>query len=149
MRWLLVFALESHFLQTFKIEGRGARARFEKRATNYIKSTAPKEYHDILIPSRYPDGRLEVEVACKRRIFDGEGYISCLNDKNVELTTDQCVKINEKSITLQSGRELEADIIICANGFRSDQFSLQMDVINGEGLKLEDYVSKDLRMAGA
>lgn len=95
----------------------------------------------MLIPSRLPNGKMEIEVACKRRIFDGEGYIPCLNDKNVELTNDECVQINENSVTLKSGRELEADIIICANGFRGEMFSLQMDIKNGEGLRLEDYVS--------
>lgn len=68
----------------------------------------------MLLPTRG-----EVQVACKRRIFDA-GYIPSLNRDNVELTTDQAAEITEGGVTLKSGRKIEADVIVLANGFKTD-----------------------------
>jgi len=60
--------------------------------------------------------------------------------KNVELTNDQVVEIKEHSVILQSGREIACDVLVHANGFNSENNSLQMDIIGPSG-SLIDYVS--------
>lgn len=68
-RFGVAMFLESHFLQADKKWGKGARDRYAAVCRRYVEQSAPKEYHSMLIPS--PD---EVQVACKRRIFD-DGYM--------------------------------------------------------------------------
>lgn len=43
----------------------------------------------------------------------------------------------------QPHRKIPADVIILANGFQTDQYALQMKIINGQGKSLEDYWKKD------
>lgn len=133
-RYIIAAVLESHFLQAFKKDGAGARKRFAAVSKRYVQRCAPPEYHDVIIPR---DG--ELEVACKRRIFDSSGYIPCLGRKNVDVTRDQAAQIDADTVTLQSGRKLHADVIILANGFQTDQFACQMAIRNAEGLRLEEY----------
>lgn len=143
--------LESHFLQADRKYGKGARKRYAKVCRRYITSCAPKEYHELLLPTQK-----ELQVACKRRIIDaGYMYVRILvfldsdsNEstrpslarKNVELTNDQVVKIEENGVILESGRHIPADIIIHANGFKTETFSLQMEIYGPNG-SLRDYVS--------
>lgn len=132
-RLSVVMLCESHFLQAFRQDGKGARDRVAKRATDYIRRCAPVEYHDLLIPK--PG---ELEVACKRRIFDST-YVPSLGRPNVELTNDQAAEIVEDGLILNSGRKVKADVIILANGFQTDQYALQMEIKNGKGKTLEQY----------
>ncbi|PWN86702.1 FAD/NAD(P)-binding domain-containing protein [Acaromyces ingoldii] len=133
-RYIIAALLETHFLQTFKEDGKGARERFAALSRNYVQQCAPPEYHDIIIPKNG-----ELEVACKRRIFDSSGYIPCLGRKNVDITNDQAARIEEDSVILRSGRKVEADVIVLANGFKTDQFACQMAIRNAEGMRLEEY----------
>lgn len=134
---LFVIALcESHFLQTFIKDGTAARERIATVSRDYVKRCAPKEYHDIILPR--PG---ELEVSCKRRIYD-DGYVVSLGRPNVELTNDQAAEIVSDGVILQSGRKVEADVIVLANGFQTDKYACQMEVRNGKGQKLEDYWKK-------
>ena len=74
----------------------------------HIRTTAPVEYHDFLIP-KYP-------FACKRVILDG-GYLKCLNQPNVELVYDPIKEITAKGVVCASGREHEVDVLILGTGF--------------------------------
>ena len=106
---------ESHFLQVFKQDGQSARERFARLSRTYITRAAPRELVPFLLPSEE-----EVQVACKRRIFDGNpGYIPSLNRKNVELTSDAITEIVRDGVLLKSGRKVEADVIILATGFKT------------------------------
>lgn len=136
-RFCVIVLCESHLLQAFKKDGKAARERVAARSTAYIKRCAPAKYHDLLIPK--PG---ELEVACKRRIFDST-YIPSLGRENVELTGDQAAEIVKDGVILKSGRKIEADVIILANGFQTDQFALQMEIKNAQGKTLEDYWKKE------
>ncbi|MCO5575620.1 hypothetical protein L7F22_029422 [Adiantum nelumboides] len=136
-RYIVAAVLESHFLQAFKKDGKEARQRFAAVSKRYVERCAPPEYHDIIIPK---DG--ELEVACKRRIYDSSGYVPCLGRKNVDVTRDQAAKIEADSVTLQSGRKVHADVIVLANGFQTDQFACQMAIRNAKGVRLEEYWKK-------
>lgn len=132
-RYSVVLLAESHFLQAFKNDGKSARKRVAQRSKAFIEHCAPKEYHDLLIPR--PG---ELEVACKRRIFDST-YVPSLARPNVDLTNDQAAEIVEDGVILRSGKKVHADVILLANGFQTDQFALQMEINNGSGLTLEQY----------
>lgn len=54
------------------------------------------------------------------------------------MTTDQVKEIVENGIILESGRSVPADIIVHANGFKAETFSLQMEIY-GEQRSLRDY----------
>ena len=136
-RLAVITLCESHFLQTFRKDGKGARDRYAAVSREYVKRCAPKEYHDMIIPK--PG---ELEVSCKRRIFD-EGYIVSLGRPNVELTNDQAAEIVNDGVILQSGRKVEADVIVLANGFQTDKYACQMEIRNGKGQRLEDYWRKE------
>ncbi|PWN45832.1 FAD/NAD(P)-binding domain-containing protein [Ceraceosorus guamensis] len=131
-RWVIALVIETHFLQAFKHDGVAARERFANVCRKYVKECAPPEYHHLLLPD--PE---KVPVACKRRIFDN-GYIPSLGRSNVELTNDQAKEIVSDGVILQSGRKLEADVIVLANGFRTDGVQ-SFDVINGNGVTLSQY----------
>ena len=72
--------------------------RREAMSMKHIRTTAPEEYHDFLIP-KYPFG-------CKRLISVG-GYLKCLNEPNVELVYDPIKEITAKGVVCASGREHE------------------------------------------
>lgn len=132
-RFCVITLCESHFLQTFIKDGKGARERFASVSREYVRRCAPKEYHDMIIPR--PG---ELEVSCKRRIYD-DGYIVALGRPNVELTNDQAAEIVKDGIILQSGRKVEADIIVLANGFQTDKYACQMEIRNSKGQRLEEF----------
>lgn len=132
-RLAVALFLESHFLQADRRYGEGSRRRYMEVCQRYIRKCAPPEYHDILLPDP-----TQIEVACKRRIFDA-GYIPALCRKNIELTTDQAVQITRDSVVLASGREIKADVIVLATGFKTDKYILQMDIIGSDGRSLEEY----------
>ncbi|TFY56722.1 hypothetical protein EVG20_g8819 [Dentipellis fragilis] len=92
----------------------GIVGRLMKRAmTNYVKQTAPSEYHDLVIPS-YPPG-------CKRLIID-TGYLSALHRPNLTLTGDGIEKFTETGIITQKGDHIPFDVIIYATGFTTNRF---------------------------
>lgn len=68
-------------------------------------------------------------------MFD-DSYIPSLNLDNVELTDDQAVRITHDSVVLKSGRELKADVIILASGFKSGETAVQMTVHGRNGKEL-------------
>ncbi|TKY86587.1 hypothetical protein EX895_004736 [Sporisorium graminicola] len=132
-RFNLAMYMESHFIQSDRCYGRGSRKRYVETCQRYVRECAPREYHDMLLPDP-----TQIQVACKRRIFDN-GYIPALCRKNVELTTDQAVRITEESVILASGREVKADVIVLATGFNPDKYILQMDIVGADGTSLEQY----------
>ena len=61
-----------------------------------------------------------------------------LNRNNVALTNKRAVEITEDSVLLEDGTSVPADIIVHANGFKTETFSLQMD-IRGQDMSLAEY----------
>ncbi len=100
----------------------------QKMAEGYMRKAAPKRYLDMVIP--------EFELGCKRRIFDS-GYLSSLHKPNMRLTNEAAVEILENGVRLGSGEVVEADTIVLANGFQTNEYLGNVDIIgwNGETLK--------------
>lgn len=54
----------------------------------------------------------------QRRVFDA-GYYRSLNEPNVELVADDSVERAEgNKVFTRNGREIEADVVVLATGFR-------------------------------
>ncbi|KAJ3514913.1 hypothetical protein NLJ89_g2093 [Agrocybe chaxingu] len=77
------------------------------------RSTAPKEYHDILIPS-FP-------VGCRRIIY-GSTYFSVLRRPNVGISRSGIASVYSNGVITEDGKSLPFDVIICATGFVVDTF---------------------------
>ncbi|KFY31398.1 hypothetical protein V493_01149 [Pseudogymnoascus sp. VKM F-4281 (FW-2241)] len=110
--------------------GRHIRSALEASLSAYIRRTAPPQYHSDLIPS--------YSFGAKRPILD-HGYLACLSSPKVNL-------VKSKSTTVVGGNRLAddngnvypADIIILANGFKSQQLLMPMKVKGLDGVELRE-----------
>lgn len=110
------------------------RKRWELDATEYIQTNAPEKYREFLVP--------KTEVGCKRRVND-TGYLASLHRENVELVYDDPVQvIIENGVQTASGRTIQADAIILAHGFETQQSLSLMDIRGEGGITLTDHVSR-------
>ncbi|RDW83753.1 uncharacterized protein DSM5745_04079 [Aspergillus mulundensis] len=125
-RYAIFLYLESYF-STFKVvEGRKTRGQRMRSQIAYLKKMAPEKYYDMLIPM--------MELGCKRRVMDTD-YLACLHRENMELVRhDPIERITAHGVRTESGREVHADAIVLATGFKGSQplFPLGNE-IRGEG----------------
>ncbi|KAJ9137100.1 Monooxygenase [Pleurostoma richardsiae] len=130
---LLVYLGAENELRGFPMTPSAAKFRQRRRVQveKYMRSTAPKKYHDILIP--------DFEVGCKRRIFDS-GYLECLHAENLNLTNKRAEEIVPEGIRTKSGI-IEADVIILANGYVTNKFLTNIDIVGREGTLAEHWDS--------
>ncbi|AEO59771.1 hypothetical protein MYCTH_54721 [Thermothelomyces thermophilus ATCC 42464] len=128
----LVYVLAEASWRGFKLTEDGARYRrkMRERAEEYMRRTAPAEYHDMLIP--------DFEVGCKRRIFDS-GYLETLHAENVTLTDEPVAEILPDGLRMRSGTVVEADVIIMANGFATNQYLPGVEVVGRDGETLAQH----------
>ncbi|KAI6828052.1 monooxygenase [Hortaea werneckii] len=128
-RWNIFWSIDKESY-TYRGSDAGIKQRLkeEEKGREYIRSKAPKEYHEILTP--------DFEMGCKRKIAD-PGYLESLNWPNVELIPEGLQKITPDGIVSSSGREDEYDIIVLGTGFKVSQFMTPMEVIGANGQTLE------------
>lgn len=113
--------------------GKPIRDELKKENEAYVKRMAPRKYWDALIPKS--------EIGCKRKVLDTE-YLSTLHKNNVELIYDDPVEeITELGVRTHKGQSIDADAIILATGFATQQMLLPMEIIGRDGLSLNKYVS--------
>ena len=115
-----------------------------------MKKTVPEKYHEMLTPN--------YGVGCKRRIFDYE-WLRSLNDPKIELSTLPMTEVKENSVVLGPGRcypdpknvesavptaqkEIPADVIIMANGFRTNYFLDQLSITGVGNKTVESHWSQ-------
>lgn len=98
-------------------------------AKKYMRDTAPKKYHDILIP-KFPLG-------CKRRIFD-PGYLEALHSPNIELTTEPILEFTETGLKT-SKRSIDFDAVILSTGFKIQEFLSPITVRGRGGVTLNEH----------
>jgi hypothetical protein len=115
-----------------------AREKATQVAVDYMKGTAPKKYHNILIPT-FPLG-------CKRRIFD-PGYLESLHRPNVDLTTEPIQEFTSTGLRTPS-RDYDFDIVVLSTGFNIQEFVSPINVIGRDGKTLNEHW-KDTRGAQA
>lgn len=126
----IVFLAAENELRGFPMNKSGAQFRQRRRinAEKYMRSTAPAKYHDMLIP--------DFEVGCKRRIFDS-GYLEALHSDNLTLTNEPGIEITPEGVQTKTGL-VKADVIVLANGYVTNTFLSNIEVIGNEG-NLEDH----------
>lgn len=98
-------------------------------ALDYMTKTAPKKYHDVLIP-KFPLG-------CKRRIFD-PGYLESLHNPNVHLTSEPILNLTENGIQT-SKRTIEVDAIVLSTGFKIQEFLSPITVLGNTNRTLNEH----------
>ncbi|KAI0452991.1 putative monooxygenase [Xylaria acuta] len=100
----------------------------------YIQRTAPAKYLEFLLP--------KTEVGCKRRVMDTD-YLECLHRDNVELVyKDPIEEIVENGVRTKSGRFVNADAIVLANGFRIEKPLLTLNLRGQGGVTVADHWEK-------
>jgi cation diffusion facilitator CzcD-associated flavoprotein CzcO len=130
---LIVFIVAEYSLLGFPMTEAGRRFRAQQRAKaeKYMRSAAPAKYHDLLIP--------DFEVGCKRRIFDS-GYLKSLHEENLTLTDAKPLEIVPDGVRTAKGL-VEADVIVLANGFITNDFLIGIDVRGQGGKTLQEHWS--------
>jgi cation diffusion facilitator CzcD-associated flavoprotein CzcO len=76
-------------------------------------------------------------AGCKRILISDE-YYPAIQRPNVELLTDPLAEIRAHSVVTQSGREIPADVIIYATGFRVTEGIVPVRVYGRDGRELGD-----------
>lgn len=148
LRFLLFVVTESDWFKFFPDTPKAAKYREEYEAETLarMKHIVPKKYHEILTPN--------YGIGCKRRIFD-KRWLSSLNDPKIELTTQPLTRVNETSVTIGPGaqyppdakgefpeREVEADIIVLANGFDTTRWLHPLKVVGKSGKDLVETMEE-------
>lgn len=116
----------------FGLTKKGERFRREKRkkVEKYMRGTAPDKYHDLLIP--------DFEVGCKRRIFDS-GYLKSLHSEKVRLTDEKVTEVLPNGVKFESGEVVEADVLILANGFKTNTYLHKVEIVGRNAETLERH----------
>ncbi|KAG5931937.1 hypothetical protein E4U53_001547, partial [Claviceps sorghi] len=133
VRFVMFLYLENA-MRGFFMTAAGERFRKsrEKMAIRHIKKTAPAKYHDLLIP--------DFPIGCKRLVFD-PAYLPALHAKNMSLTDERIVEIVPEGVKTESGQVTEADIILLANGFKTNQYMAGIEVVGRSGKTIEEHWS--------
>ena len=116
---------------SFYMNEKGAKLRQRRQAVaeTYMRTVAPREYHDMLIP--------DFEIGCKRRIYD-YGYCEVLNKDNVKLTDKKTLEIVPDGIRTEDGVE-EFDAIVVANGFNLEREKTAVKITGRNGEDLQEH----------
>ncbi|KAK2599994.1 hypothetical protein QQS21_005296 [Conoideocrella luteorostrata] len=130
----LLFLFAENDMRGFYMTKAGERFRKYKEsvAAEYMKQTAPAKFHDLLIP--------DFSIGCKRRIYD-PGYCEALHAENISLSDEPIVEIVPEGVRTKNGEVTEADIIVLASGFATNQFLGGVDVIGRSGKTIEEHWS--------
>lgn len=132
-RLYLYYLMERDFFGFDIKTGGKIRADLQKTQIEYLKRTAPEKYHDALIP--------KTEIGCKRKVLDTD-YLACLHRENMELVyADPIEEVTETGVRTRSGREVYADAIILANGFKTQQVLHPLEIKGEDGVSLNEHVS--------
>lgn len=117
----------------FGIEsGRSIRQSLAKENEAYVKRMAPPKYWDAVIP--------KIEIGCKRKVLDTD-YLKTLWRDNFELVANDPVeRVTESGVVTKSGRQVDADAIVLAIGFATQQMLCPMVIEGRDGLNLNRYV---------
>ncbi|KAJ5364406.1 uncharacterized protein N7496_010119 [Penicillium cataractarum] len=111
--------------------GQNLRNDWTAATTEYIQKNCPAKYRDFLVPNTV--------IGCKRRVMDTD-YLACLHRKNVELIYDDPIDhITESGILTKSGRAIDADAIVLANGFETQKPLFPMEIRGQNAQDISDH----------
>lgn len=146
IRYLMFSLSELEFILLFTPNeaSRARRSAKAKELLRYLHKSIPEKYHEIMTP--------DYEVFCKRRVID-DGWFDSLNNPNIELTSQPLTKVSPKSVTIGPGRyyppmeksdskaptaerTIPADVLIMANGYKTNKWLHPLDVTGRNGRSL-------------
>ena len=78
-----------------------------------------------------------------KRILLDNGWFAAITKPNVELVTDDIVRIDPSGVVTTDGQLREADIIVLATGFKVSLMTARLNVTGREGRKLTDVWADD------
>ncbi|KAF7344359.1 hypothetical protein MSAN_01916900 [Mycena sanguinolenta] len=114
-RLFLYLRSETTYMTIFSNQSRRAKD-VAVLLTNYIKLTAPKEYHEFLVPDYRP--------GCKRLLLD-TNFLRSLHRPNITLNWDGIQSMYEDGIVTKKGQKLPFDVVIFATGFTADTYPIK------------------------
>ncbi|KAE8343328.1 hypothetical protein BDV24DRAFT_173060 [Aspergillus arachidicola] len=130
-RTYLFLMQEKDFAGFHMQNGQSIRNDWTAATTEYIRKNCPAKYRDFLVPNTV--------VGCKRRVMDTD-YLACLHRNNVELVYDDPIDhITESGILTKSGRAINADAIVLANGFETQKPLFPMEIRGQNGQDIADH----------
>lgn len=110
--------------------GRFLRNQVERSIRDYIERTAPPKYHPLLIPD-FPFG-------AKRPVLD-HGYLDALKDPRLALVRSKTVQVLDSyMLATETEERIPADILILANGFKTQSLLTPMKIVGKMGAVLPD-----------
>ena len=83
--------------------------------------------------------------AGKRMLVDNGHWFNALKRENVELVTDPIARINAGGIETESGRQVDADVIIYGTGFHASRILFPMRIHGKGGVELRERWGADPR----
>lgn len=136
-RFYHYYLMEADFSGFYLESGRKIRDDLTKTQLDYMRRTAPEKYHAALTP--------KTEIGCKRKVMDTD-YLACLHRENMELvSSDPITEITESGVRTKSGREVNADAIVLATGFQTEQMLYPLVIKGEKGITLNEHVCNPRR----
>jgi cation diffusion facilitator CzcD-associated flavoprotein CzcO len=133
-RWLAAYTLDQGF-RAFYNNKAGAKARQAgaDAILSYMRSVSNPKYHDILLP--------HYELGAKRAILD-HGYLDATNRDNFTLIKCDGLQSvegsDQRTLVDKAGNRHEVDIVILANGFKTQDLLTPMSVYGVDGKNLRE-----------
>jgi len=120
--------------RAFYIDPKGTKARKAAADTvrSYMKSVSAPRYHPILIP--------KYELGAKRAILD-HGYLPVTNRENFTLVKSsgfRGVEDDHRTVIDGQGGRHNVDIIIMANGFKTQDLLTPLSIYGRDGKELRE-----------
>lgn len=110
------------------------RNRNYQLSINYMNRECPEEYKLTIIPS--------FTIGCKRLIIDHD-YLQTLHDSKMDIKPSTIAKVKPRSVVLQDGTELAADVIIACTGYNVSKTVKGVNFIGRDGINVQDYWQKE------
>ncbi|KAK6517486.1 hypothetical protein TWF281_004138 [Arthrobotrys megalospora] len=108
---------------------------------DYMERMAPRKYHSVLIP--------EFPVSAKRPVMD-HGYLKSLNDPRVTLLKSRDLRVvGAKTLEIDHKTQFEVDVMVLANGFKTQELLTPMAIHGLQGAILPDVWHQDGNWAAA
>ena len=109
--------------------------RFIRR---YVENEARKNLDEHVTDPELREKLIaEYEIGCKR-VGVHSGYYQAFARDDVDLVTDPIVEITPKGIRLETGEEVELDVLVYGTGFTTTKMVGDMDIVGLDGAKLRE-----------
>lgn len=121
--------------------GKMLRNSLQKTLGDYMRRTAPSQYHDLLVP--------DFDFGAKRIVLD-HGYLDILHDHRVKLLQSSSLAVvGPQELRAGDGTTFHADVIILASGFKTQELLFPMTIAGRGGAELPEIWRQEGNFASA